>query len=789
MSSRRRCSRRRRYFFILSLTLSGFLIFSPTGDYGPLDFIFMVLDTVCYIFFPAVLLQYALQYPLRTKAFKNFSQKFRYLLIYLAPLVFLVINIYFILQSVFKPDTEILTTAINHFRSLGQKYFALYVFLAWISIVASSLTLILKKKQKRYLFPLGGISLSFVALLLLNFSPQALAGKSSIGVYLSMFFLPFLPLSLVYFLSPKRVTDIENIIKKTLSISSLFIFIFATYLFLGLNIEQNKLLGIFWSIAAILMAGLLFKPLESAIQKFFERIFYRETFNFKRKLKELEHSISAQRDLSSLSRNFLEIINRGFQLQNSSLLIQYKNNLFYSMPDGTRLQLTATFRHALENQEHLIFLSEQEFNTKFPSDQSSLPQKKFFQFLPLKIADRLVGIVAMGRKTDHTYLTVEDWELMASISSPLALSVENAFLYSRLETQLDELNLLKEFNENIIENINLGIMVVSRLNQVQTWNYFMEDRFQIKREKALRKKAALVLGNGILEHASAPKNPAPIPCATSRSRLADSEAIYDVYISPLKNESGSVSGRIFVFEDVTEKNNIQNQLITSEKMASLGLLSAGIAHEINTPLTGISSYCQFLLDNPNGAENLELIGKMQDQVLRVNKIIRTLLDFSRQKGQQPLPINLNKVIDESLALVEHKLKKKSIAFKKEIEFQKSFHGFPTRLQQLFINLFINAIDAIENEGWISISGEETEEEITVRFKDNGRGIREKNLEKIFDPFFTTKEIGKGTGLGLAIVYNIVKEHYGNIQVHSKIDHGTTFIITFPLQSPLRSISL
>jgi len=775
-------------FFILSLTLSGFLIFSPSGDYGPFDFIFMVLDTVCYMFFPAALLQYALQYPLRTTAFKKFSHNFRYLLIYLAPLVFLLINFYFILQNIFRPDTEILITAINHFRSLGQKYFALYIFLAWISIVASSLTLILKKKEKRYLFPLGGITLSFVSLLLLNFSPQTFAAKSNFNVYLSMFFLPFLPLSLVYFLSPKRVTDIENIIKKTLSISSLFVFIFATYLFLGLNIEQNKLLGIFWSIAAILMAGLLFKPLESAIQKFFEKIFYRETFNFKRKLKELEHSISAQRDLSSLSRNFLEIINRGFQLQNSSLLIHYKSNLFYSMPDRTRLQLTGTFRHALENQEHIIFLSEQEFNTKFPSDQTSQPQKKFFQFLPLKIADRLVGIVAMGRKTDQTYLTVEDWELMASISSPLALSVENAFLYSRLETQLEELNLLKEFNENIIENINLGIMVVSRLNQVQTWNSFMEERFQIKREKALHKKASLVLGQGFWNSIRSEQS-GTHTLRNVKTPMADAEAIYDVYISPLKNESGSISGRIFVFEDVTEKNNIQNQLITSEKMASLGLLSAGIAHEINTPLTGISSYCQFLLDNPNGAENLELIGKMQDQVLRVNKIIRTLLDFSRQKGQQPQPINLNKVIDESLALVEHKLKKKSIAYKKEIEFQKGFQGFPTRLQQLFINLFINAIDAIENEGWISISGEETAEEITVRFKDNGRGIREKILEKIFDPFFTTKEIGKGTGLGLAIVYNIVKEHYGDIQVHSKLDHGTTFIITFPLQSPLRSISL
>lgn len=775
-------------FFILSLTLSGFLIFSPSGDYGTSDFFFLMLDTICYIFFPAVLLQYTLQYPLRTKIFEKVSSRFRYLIIYLPPLSILLLNLYYILQNIFTPDPDILITTINHFRIITQKYFALYVFLAWIAIVASSLTLILKKRQKRYLLPLIGISLSFVSLLLLTFSQQVSPLQITLIASLSIFFLPFLPLSLVYFLAHKRVTDIENIIKKTLSVSSLFIFIFGIYLFLGLNIEQNKLLGIFWSIAAILMAGLLFKPLENTIQKIIEKIFYRETFNFKRKLKELESSISTQRDLQSLSTNFLEIIARGFQLQNCALLIHFKNNLFYLLPERARLFLSRPFRDALGSQENIVFLSEQEFKTKFPHDQEALQQNKFYQFLPLHIGEKLIGIVAMGKKTNDTYLTVEDWELMSSISAPLALSMENAFLYSRLETQLTELNLLKEFNENIIENINLGIMVVSRLNQVQTWNYFMEDRLQIKRQKALHKKAALVLGKEVWNkiHTS---QPGTNTLRNVKVSVQDIDSIYDVYMSPLKNESGNISGRIFVFEDVTEKINIQNQLITAEKMASVGMLAAGIAHEINTPLTGISSYCQFLLDKPNDAGNHELVTKMHDQVLRANKIIRTLLDFSRQKGQQPLPVNLNKVIEESLALVEHKLKRKNIVFKNEVDFQNSFYGFPSRLQQLFINLFINAIDALNTEGLISLQGEETSEQITVRFKDNGRGIREKLLEKIFDPFFTTKEIGKGTGLGLSIVYNIVKEHYGNIEVHSKVDCGTTFIITFPVQSPLRSMSL
>jgi len=778
-------------FFVLSLTLSGFLIFSPSGDYGISDFFFLTLDTICTFIFPAVLLQYSLQYPLRNRIFKKFSSRFRYLIIYLPPLSILSLNFYYILQSLFAPDPEILTTIINHFRVISHKYFALYVVLAWGIIIASALNLILKKRQKRYLFPLIGISSSFLSLLLLTFSAQVSPFRIAPLTYLSMIFLPFLPLSLVYFLTHKRVTDIENIIKKTLSISSLFIFIFGIYLFLGLNIEQNKLLGIFWSIAAILMAGLLFKPLESTIQKLFEKLFYRETFNFKRKLKELESSISAQRDLQSLAVNFLEIITRGFQLQNCALLIHYKNDLFYLLPERQRIILTQPFRDAVSSKENIIFLSEQEFKTKFPPDQAALQQNKFLQFLPLKISDRLVGIVAMGRKTNGTYLTVEDLELMSSISAPLALSVENAFLYSRLETQLTELNLLKEFNENIIENINLGIMVVSRLNQVQTWNYFMEERLQIKRHKALNKKAAQVLGEELWSKIKSIQ-PGTHTLRNVRVSAQDKDSIYDLYISPLKNESGNISGRIFVFEDVTDKINIQNQLITSEKMASVGLLAAGIAHEINTPLTGISSYCQFMLDNPDDADNREMVSKMHDQVLRANKIIRTLLDFSRQKGQQPLPVHLNKVIEESLALVDHKLKKKNIIFKKEYDFKLIFHGFPTRLQQLFINLFINAIDAIDaadSGGQISIRGEETAEQIRVAFKDNGRGIKEKLLEKIFDPFFTTKEIGKGTGLGLSIVYSIVKEHYGNIEARSKVDRGTTFIITFPVQSPLRSITI
>jgi signal transduction histidine kinase len=256
------------------------------------------------------------------------------------------------------------------------------------------------------------------------------------------------------------------------------------------------------------------------------------------------------------------------------------------------------------------------------------------------------------------------------------------------------------------------------------------------------------------------------------------------------DSGGKRMGTILVFEDVTEKIFIQNQLVTSEKMVSLGLLSAGIAHEVNTPLTGISSYCQFILDNPKDPENTELIEKIQEQVQRANRIIRSLLDFSRQKGEKPSQLDMNTVINESIALMQHKLKQRNIHLKKDFHFTHKICGFSTRLQQLFINLLLNAADAITSQdGVISISGTETETELLLRIKDNGKGIESKYLDKIFDPFFTTKAQGKGTGLGLSIAYAIVEEHYGEINANSKLNKGTTFTINFPIESPLRRMKI
>ena len=775
-------------FFLVSLSFSGLLIFSPTGTFHILDFVFLLLDRLSMLLFPAFLLHFALLYPARIWTYRRFGKRIL-LALYTVPSAILGLYLLFMIRNLSLPTPGVLSGIISYFRGVTHIYLVVYLLISLALLARSSLILATRRRQRRFLISLGMTSIGLLPLMLSPLFPSATHREPSILAVFLLFMTALAPVGLVVNLSKRRFTDIQTIIRKTLSVSSVFLFIFGIFFFLGINIEQNKFMGIFWSIAAILTAGYLFKPIEATVQGYFERIFYKRAYTFKRKLRDLIQSLQGERNLSELSRNFLETINSGFSLRNSSMLIYSRKNIFYSLPGQSKLLLSKTIRDELFRRDHLVVTSTQEYSSRFPKDAKTLKPMGYYQFLPLKTADKLTGVVAIGLKEDGTYLSIEDWELLLNIAQSLSLSVENAFLYSELKTQLEEINWLKEFNETIIENLNFGIVVLSKLNIVLSWNQFMEEKFSISRRDAMNRKAYRVLGNSLWKQIL-PRKSSRISTFQTRIPLGGEDMMFDISISPLRDNAGKITGTILLFEDVTEKIRMMNQLITTEKMASIGMLSAGIAHEVNTPLTGISSYCQLILDNPDDPENMSFLVRIQEQIQRANKIIRSLLDFSRQQGEVPLEIDLDRVIQESLSLMEHKLKKKNVRIERDIQLTRKFYGFQTRLQQLFINLLINATDAVDSSrGCIRLTGSNDDERITITVSDNGHGISDRNIANIFDPFFTTKGPGEGTGLGLSIAYNIVREHFGEMKVSSVKDEGTTFTIIFPIQNPLRRITL
>ncbi|MGC1687580.1 MAG: ATP-binding protein, partial [Candidatus Acidiferrales bacterium] len=226
----------------------------------------------------------------------------------------------------------------------------------------------------------------------------------------------------------------------------------------------------------------------------------------------------------------------------------------------------------------------------------------------------------------------------------------------------------------------------------------------------------------------------------------------------------------------------EEQTLQTEKLTSLGLLAAGVAHEVNTPLAVISNYIQMLAKQfPADDPKQKTIDKIVKQTFRASEIVNNLLNFSRTGAAQFVEVNINTVLDETLTLVQHPFRTSKVNVVRA--FQQTLPpvlGSTTRLQQVFLNLFMNARDAMPTGGMLEVRTSAHNGSVEIEVTDTGSGIPAEQLNRIFDPFFTTKSSGRGTGLGLSVSYGIIKEHAGKIDVRSTPGKGTSFRLEFPV---------
>ncbi|MBU8849439.1 MAG: PAS domain S-box protein [Desulfobacterales bacterium] len=257
------------------------------------------------------------------------------------------------------------------------------------------------------------------------------------------------------------------------------------------------------------------------------------------------------------------------------------------------------------------------------------------------------------------------------------------------------------------------------------------------------------------------------------------------------DDKGNESATMAIYNDLSDKSEVekelkltQRQLAQSEKMASLGQLAAGVAHEINNPLTGILFYASLLLERSDLDDSMrEDLGCVLEDANRCKEIVKNLLVYSRSSGSEKKIVQFNKIIEQSLTLVRDQKKFRNIKIKKHLSDEMMLiNADISKLNQVFINLVINAADAMDGTGTITLTSYKNNviKKIFLEVKDTGKGIPHKDLSKIFDPFFTTKEVGKSTGLGLSIVYGMIEEHGAKISVKKTGSKGTTFIIEFPM---------
>jgi signal transduction histidine kinase len=241
--------------------------------------------------------------------------------------------------------------------------------------------------------------------------------------------------------------------------------------------------------------------------------------------------------------------------------------------------------------------------------------------------------------------------------------------------------------------------------------------------------------------------------------------------------------------DITHKKHLEEHLIRTEKLAALGQLAAGVAHEINNPLGGILVYSYLLMEDLEArAPERTQVEKIIREATRCKEIVQGLLEFSRHMPSKMVPLNINAVLEEVISLVEDHLMFQSIQLVQEIDpHLPPVLGDKNKLEQVFINLLMNSGESIQGEGRLSVSTEVAKggDLVLIHFQDTGPGIPEHLRSRLFDPFFTTKEVGKGVGLGLSISYGIIQKHMGRIYVERTGAEGTAFVIELPVHRESR----
>lgn len=409
--------------------------------------------------------------------------------------------------------------------------------------------------------------------------------------------------------------------------------------------------------------------------------------------------------------------------------------------------------------------------------------------VPLVARERVIGVFNVESHEPGAFCQ-EDIAPLMTMAGQAAIAIENARLYDDLRSVSGRYRELHQFNSRILQSANLGIYTIDTAMNITSWNRTMEEMSGVSESAAIGSNLFELFPTLEQEGIAARIRRVISRGRPEKLRLSHRDHTGELRIqkrrlTPLL-DGDRVTGVVVVVEDVTEFRKLLEQTIQSEKLAEVGRMSAGIAHEVNNPLAVISYAAQLLMREEGlGQFAAELVERVESEVERLKALTGSLLSFSRAGETVLRPINLNEVLQDVLRLMRYELTKGALELKESYGDIPVVKADPNKLKQIFINLVMNASQAMGGEGTIEIEtvmaiGDEVE----VRIADNGPGIPDEVLEKIFEPFFTTKKEGEGTGLGLYICRNIIHEHKGRLKVETAPGEGTTFRILLPVESPL-----
>jgi len=791
------------HFFWLTVAFFGMLAFSFSGRLDRLDWIIYWADIVATLLLPPLIVHFALVFPERPDGWAHSDAGRTALpLLYLPALLLFAATVSAVMRAhqqgaVFSnvltlvERGELICLAVGLIVGLGIMIRALGR--------ARSVT---ARRQLRWI--VGGTAFGAVPFVFGYAIPLALGFTPFRGADVTAVLLGVVPLAFASAIVRYRLMDVEVIIKRALVYAAAIAAIAAMYAvilrlarlaFLGGSDRPNFIIALL----ATLVVVLLSRPVKNAIQTGLDRVYYRDRYDYRRALVAFARDLNSDLDLQRLSERLVHRVMETLGVDRMALMLAPaatgREGEFVTiahigfagsptiLPRGSQAGARLIAGHTLSLDDPLTQRRVDAREIEFWREAG------IHYFVPCVSKEGTIAVMALGRKASSEPLSSEDMALLAAVAAQAATALENGRLYRQLHNKADELERMREFSENILESLNDGLAVVNRDDRIVRWNRRLEELYGVRHEEAVTRRLDEIFEPGFLEVLRSARRESAEGSALYRVPLTTRQEpvrrlLVNLATTPLRDSDGAIAGTIVIIEDISARVQLEEQLQISEKMASIGLLAAGVAHEVNTPLTGISSFTQMLLQNAEPDDpTTKVLEKIERQTFRAAKIVNGLLNLARPAQTDSAAVDVNVVINDVLSLLEHQLRTGRIQVRKELSSSPLLvQGVEYKLQQVFLNLFLNARDAMPRGGWLTIATREDESGAAVEVADTGSGIPPEQLSRIYDPFFTTKDLGKGTGLGLSITYGIVQEHGGTVTCDSAVGQGTRFMLSLPIIS-------
>ncbi len=803
------------HFFWLCVAFFGWFTFSFAGPFDRLDWFFYWGDAVAVALLPPLLLHFTFVFPERQKRGTQDPAPWILALMYLPALALCAGRVMVIARGAAGAwDGALFSRAIDTLDRLEPVYLFACTAAAVMVLVRAfnETTSLTARRQLRWIA--WGTTLGAGPFVCGYALPWAFGIDPPLALQLTAIPLGLVPLTFASAIVRYRLRDVEVIVKRGLAYTAFFGASVALYL------AMSKLTGFVfsqdrdehtWVIAllATIVIVLLAQPVKEAVQNALDRVFYRDRYDYRRALVAFARDLNSDLDVVSLSQRLVTRIVETLVVDRMALMLapgdgDKGGDLVsigeYGFTEGVPgLSCSSSLIPRLDG-GHTVALDDPIAAARFVAEEVEFWRDTgIYYFVPCVFEGRAIAVLALGRKETDEPFNSEDLTLLTAVAGQVATAIENGRLYRQLHLKAEELGRMREFNENILESLDDGLLVFDADERIVRWNRALEDLYGLSRAAAVGRTLSDVFDEEVLDALRSVRHEHPdgatlyrVPLDARHARAgdraepsADARLLVNATQAPLQNASGEdeVVGTLLLIENVTDRVRLEEQLQISEKMASIGLLAAGVAHEVNTPLTGISSYTQMLLEGADPDDpRTALLEKIERQTFRAAKIVNGLLNLSRPgtSSNDRIDVDLNAVVTDVFSLLEHQFEVANIKVRRDLaDGILMVLGIEHQLQQVFLNLFLNARDAMPSGGWLSVATRVDGDNVVAEIADTGSGIPSAHLARIYDPFFTTKAFGRGTGLGLSITYGIVREHDGTIRCDSAMGQGTKFILSLP----------